>query len=79
MECVLNEPDKPPSVVCTLFDRNEYVWIYPEEMFQSRAAVGIAVREKSFGEGKERVVRRVREINRQGRFVGPPLVGKETL
>jgi len=41
--------------------------------------VGIAVREYIFGEGRERAVRRVREVNSRGQFVGIPLVGKETL
>lgn len=74
-----NCPGERPSVVCTRFDRNQYCWVYPEYTFQDRGAVGIAVREKIFSEGKERAVRRVREINSRGRFVGPPYVGKETL
>ncbi|KAL7534191.1 hypothetical protein ACHAXR_005712 [Thalassiosira sp. AJA248-18] len=74
-----NEPGSYSCVERTFFDRNEYCWVYPEETFVSRRAIGIAVRENIFGEGRERAVRRVREINSRGKFVGPPLVGKETL
>mmetsp|Transcript_8703 Transcript_8703/g.18025 ORF Transcript_8703/g.18025 Transcript_8703/m.18025 type:complete len:695 (+) Transcript_8703:188-2272(+) len=63
----------------TYFDKYEYCWVYPEKVFEHRNAVGIAVRDYIFGEGKERAVRRVREVNRLGHFVGRPLVGKETL
>ncbi|KAL7462090.1 hypothetical protein ACHAXS_002491, partial [Conticribra weissflogii] len=63
----------------TYFDKKEYCWVYPERVFEHRKAVGIAVRDFIFGEGRERAVRRVREVNRRGNFVGPPLVGKETL
>jgi hypothetical protein len=63
----------------TLFDKEAYCWIYPPRTFESGSAVGIAVRDYIFGEGRERAVRRVREINSRGEFVGPPLVGKETL
>jgi hypothetical protein len=61
------------------FDKYEYQWVYPEKTFNHRHAAGIAVRAEIFGEGKERAVRRVREITRDGRFIGPALVGKESL
>eukprot|EP00986_Skeletonema_menzelii_P007373 scaffold2884_cov141-Skeletonema_menzelii.AAC.8 len=67
------------NVVRTLFDRKGYQWVYPERTFESDRAVGIAVRDYIFGEGRERAVRRVREVNSKGQFVGRPLVGKETL
>ena len=78
-EKYINEEWEQPCVVRTFFDKSEYCWKYSEQTFQSRAAFGIAVRGHIFGEGKERAVRRVREINHAGEFVGPPLVGKETL
>ncbi|KAL7536710.1 hypothetical protein ACHAWF_005537 [Thalassiosira exigua] len=74
-----NVPGCDPSVERTYFDRKEYCWKYPESTFESLGAVGIAVRDFVFGEGRERAVRRVREVNRAGFFVGAPLVGKETL
>lgn len=61
------------------FDKYEYQWVYPEETFNHPHATGLAVRTEIFGEGKERAVRRVREITRDGRFIGPALVGKESL
>lgn len=67
------------NVVCTFFDRDKYCWTYPERTFQNYSAVGIAVRDYIFGEGKERAVRRVREVDSKGHFIGIPLVGKETL
>ncbi len=63
----------------TLFDREEYKWIFQSKTFENECAVGIAVRDYIFGEGRERAVRRVREVNSRGQFVGFPLVGKETL
>lgn len=74
-----NKPRSTANVVRTLFNKEEYRWMYPERTFESLKAVGIAVREYIFGEGRERAVRRVREINHRGKFVGIPLVGKETL
>eukprot|EP00970_Alexandrium_tamarense_P013794 scaffold3686_cov193-Alexandrium_tamarense.AAC.22 len=74
-----NHPNQPTRVERTYFDKHEYCWIYPEKTFNSDKAVGIAVRDFIFGEGKERAVRRVREINNMGEFVGPLLVGKESL
>lgn len=67
------------DVVRTLFDREEYRWVLQERTFESERAVGIAVRDYIFEEGRERAVRRVREVNSRGHFVGRPLVGKETL
>ncbi|KAL7525196.1 hypothetical protein ACHAWF_001247 [Thalassiosira exigua] len=75
----MNKPGCDPSVERTYFDRKDYRWKYPENTFESHKAVGIAVRHYVFGEGRERAVRRVREINSAGCFVGAPLVGKETL
>jgi hypothetical protein len=67
------------NVVRVFFSKEEYCWVRPERSFESPSAVGIAVRDYIFGEGRERAVRRVREINIGGQFVGKPLVGKETL
>ena len=61
------------------FDKREYKWVYPQRKFNHPLAVGLVVRDEVFGEGKERAVRRVREIAKDGRIVGPALVGKESL
>eukprot|EP00985_Skeletonema_marinoi_P004387 scaffold1918_cov100-Skeletonema_marinoi.AAC.1 len=74
-----NLPSSSANVVRAFFDKDKYLWTYPERTFESYSAVGIAVRDYIFGEGKERAVRRVREVNSRGQFVGTPLVGKETL
>ncbi|KAK1736886.1 alpha kinase family protein [Skeletonema marinoi] len=74
-----NLPGSGSNVVRAFFDKEKYLWTYPERTFESYSAVGIAVRDYIFGEGKERAVRRVREVNSRGQFVGTPLVGKETL
>ena len=63
----------------THFDKYAYEWVYPEYTFNHPLAVGLVVRDEIFGEGKERAVRRVREIDADGRVVGPALVGKESL
>ena len=41
-------------------------------------AVGVAMRRTVFGEGAERMVRKFREIGRDGVFVGPKMVAKES-
>lgn len=45
--------------------------------FESAAGVGVAVRKSYFGEGAERLVRKLREVDASGAFVGPLLVAKE--
>lgn len=66
------------SVRKTLFNKYTREW-EQSDAFYDRRAEGIAVREHIFGEGRERAVRRVREINAYGHFVGPMMVGKESL
>ena len=66
------------NVNSTVFDKYTRRWEHTD-VFYDRSSVGIAVREHIFGEGRERAVRRVREVNSQGRFVGPLMVGKESL
>ena len=66
------------NVKSTVFDKYTRRW-EPTDVFYDRSSVGVAVREYIFGEGRERAVRRVREVNAQGRFVGPLMVGKESL
>jgi len=61
------------------FDKYEYRWVYFDQKFNHPSAVGVVVRDEIFAEGKERAVRRVREITPDGQVVGPPLVGKESL
>ena len=64
------------------YNKRTREWEYsehPQDVFCDRRAVGIAAREVIFGEGRERAVRRVREIDAYGEFVGPKLVGKESL
>jgi hypothetical protein len=53
--------------------------MYPDNTFNHLLAVGLAVRDQIFGEGKERAVRGVREITAEGHAIGPALVGKESL
>mmetsp|Transcript_29675 Transcript_29675/g.59657 ORF Transcript_29675/g.59657 Transcript_29675/m.59657 type:complete len:459 (-) Transcript_29675:52-1428(-) len=74
-----NLPSSDANIVRVFFDKDKYRWTCPERTFESHSAVGIAVRDNIFGEGNERAVRRVREVNSRGQFVGAPLVGKETL
>ena len=38
----------------------------------------IAMKENIFGEGAERIVRKVRFLNEKGNFIGPPMVAKES-
>jgi hypothetical protein len=61
------------------FDKSAYKWMYPDNTFNHLLAVGLAVRDQIFGEGKERAVRGVREITAEGHAIGPALVGKESL
>jgi hypothetical protein len=46
--------------------------------FVSPGAVTVAVRRNIFGEGAERMVRKFREVNASGVFVGLPMVAKES-
>jgi len=45
---------------------------------QAHGATGVAYRKKYFGEGAERIVAKIRELNSAGLFVGPLLVAKES-
>ena len=63
----------------TVFNKHTREWEYKEDVFHDNRAVALAVREHIFGEGRERAVRRVREVDDFGNFVGPILVGKESL
>ena len=47
--------------------------------FNGPSAVGFAVYKKYFGEGAERIVRKMTEVNVTGEPVGPLLVAKERL
>ena len=58
-----------------IFDKYSRNWEHTD-IFYDRNSTGIAVREHIFGEGKERAVR---EVNALGEFVGPLMVGKESL
>lgn len=51
-------------------------WQYIEPC--SGQAVALAMRKNFFGEGAERLVRKFREVNSHGDFVGPLLVAKES-
>jgi hypothetical protein len=46
--------------------------------FVSPGAVTVAMRHNIFGEGAERMVRKFREVDASGVFVGPPMVAKES-
>ena len=63
----------------TVYNRYSGEWERDHYVYNDRRAQGLAVRELIFGEGRERAVRRVREINERGQFVGRELVGKESL
>ena len=69
---------KYTNVKAQIFDKYSRNWEHTD-IFYDRNSTGIAVREHIFGEGKERAVRRVREVNALGEFVGPLMVGKESL
>lgn len=75
----MNSADNPYAVDRAVFNKATYQWEFPRQRFNSYGAKGIAIRDQIFGEGNERAVRRVREVDTNGNFVGPPLVGKETL
>lgn len=51
---------------------------WKEIPFHSPSTTGVAMRRKYFGEGAERLVRKFRETNAKGQFVGPKLVAKES-
>ncbi|KAL7521922.1 hypothetical protein ACHAWX_006614 [Stephanocyclus meneghinianus] len=61
------------------FDKYANEWVNVNDTFNHPQTVRLAVRNHIFGEGKERAVRRVREINSNGHAIGPALVGKESL
>jgi hypothetical protein len=52
-------------------------WL-PQVCFVAPGAVSIALRNNIFGEGAERMVRKFREVDAHGVFVGPPMVAKES-
>ena len=52
-------------------------WVRSEGLVDGRAA-GVAMRRKYFGEGAERLVAKFREVGRDGLFVGPKMVAKES-
>ena len=68
-----------PGVQKTVFNKTKRVWEYPQDVFYDSRGVGFAVKECIFGEGRERAVRRVREVDACGELFGPKLVGKESL
>lgn len=51
-------------------------WV--DSPYLSSTTVGVAMRQKYFGEGAERLVRKFREFDLEGNFVGPLLVCKES-
>ena len=50
----------------------------PRERLVTRGATTISLRTDIFGEGAERMVRKFREVDAQGMFVGTPMVAKES-
>ena len=52
-------------------------WV-SQDRFVSPGAVNIAMRKKIFGEGAERMVRKFREVDASGVFVGKQMVAKES-
>ncbi|EJK66984.1 hypothetical protein THAOC_12038, partial [Thalassiosira oceanica] len=67
------------NVSKTVYNRYTGEWEQDYRIYNDHRATGLAVRTLIFGEGRERAVRRVREINERGQFVGQELVGKESL
>ncbi len=55
-----------------------WVSVRPEHTFYDQQAVGIAIKNAWFGEGAERLVKEIREVNSSGGFVGPLMVAKDT-
>ena len=52
-------------------------WL-PQACLVTPGAMNIALRKSIFGEGAERMVRKFREVDARGVFVGPPMVAKES-
>uniref|UniRef100_A0A7S2JX26 Alpha-type protein kinase domain-containing protein n=1 Tax=Leptocylindrus danicus TaxID=163516 RepID=A0A7S2JX26_9STRA len=66
------------NIVRTRWTKDGWHPIRMKYMFLSEDAVGVAVKIRIFGEGAERIVREFREVNSDGVFVGPSMVGKES-
>lgn len=64
---------KHDQVKKIVFNKYTRQWEYKEDVFHDNRAVALAVREHIFGEGRERAVRRVREVDDFGNFFGPCL------
>ena len=61
-----------------MFGSEEYFrFIWEKRPLRHTAAVGITFSDNPFGEGAERLVYQLREIDAYGRFVGPELVAKD--
>mmetsp|Transcript_13429 Transcript_13429/g.18361 ORF Transcript_13429/g.18361 Transcript_13429/m.18361 type:complete len:707 (+) Transcript_13429:131-2251(+) len=67
--------DRKNSVVPYKWSTYERTWV-PNEL-SSPLAVGVALRKNVFAEGAERMVRKFREVDADGYFVGPKMVAKE--
>lgn len=75
-----DEWEKYSRIQKTVYNRNTGGWENIKvRNFNNVRLRGVAVRKLIFGEGRERAVRRVREIGKEGTFIGPELVGKESL
>ena len=57
-------------------EKREWISAYPH--LSHRLAVGVVLRTRFFGEGAERLVRKFREFDSRGIFIGPLLVAKES-
>jgi len=67
------------SIVRTRWVRKQGWTPYgPKETFSSVRAVGVAYKIPWFGEGAGRLVKEFREVDPNGRFVGPAMVAKDT-
>ena len=69
---------KKKNIVRTQWEKDGWHEFPKSVTFLSPHAVGIAVKKAIFGEGAERIVREIREVNSDGEFVGPPMVGKDS-
>ena len=66
------------SIVKTVWTKDGWKPVPIRFMFSSPDATGVALKKRFFGEGAERLVREFREVGKNGKFLGEPMVGKES-
>ena len=73
-----NSTTRKRNIVRTRWTSDGWQAFPMDSTFVTAEADGVAMKEKIFGEGAERIVREFREVNSKGIFVGPSMVGKES-